>query len=287
MSRSWGWLASAPLFALALAAALAAAPARAEIVKLTILHTNDFHGRVDLAERVIATIRALRASHPNSLLLDAGDSFESKIPGVVENGGRDVVDFMNRAGYDGYTPGDNEFVKFRLEDVLANIKRFSFPTISSNLRVNGELLGLPFVVYERGGASVAVIGVYGDHKALAPLGVEELPQKDSVRKYVAALKGKVDFIVLLSHAGFERERGYAHGVPGIDVIVGGSTHAAMPPEVVDGALIVRAQAHGAGVGVLDLEVDTELKKLHAWHFELVPTKTAAVPVSPAPSAAPR
>jgi len=113
----------AAALALVLLAGLAAAPARAEIVELTILHTNDFHGRTDRAERVIATIRALRASHPISLLLDAGDTFESKIPGAVANGGREVVDFMNRAGYDGYAPGDNEFVEFRLEDVLANVRR--------------------------------------------------------------------------------------------------------------------------------------------------------------------
>jgi len=177
---------------------------------------------------------------------------------------------MNRAGYDGYTPGDNEFVDFHLDDVLANIRRYSFPTISSNLRVKGALIGLPFVAYERGGATLAVIGVYGDHKALARFGVEELSSKDSVRQYVEALKGKVDCIVLLSHAGAVRERGYARAIPGIDVIVGGSTHAALPPEVVGDTVIVRAQARGAAVGVLELEIDTESKKLHAWHFERVP-----------------
>ena len=268
----------AAALALVLLAGLAAVPARAEIVELTILHTNDFHGRVDRAELLIATIQALRASHPNSLLLDAGDTFESKIPGAVQTGGREVVDFMNRAGYDGYTPGDNEFVLFRLEDVLANIRRFAFPTISANLRVKGVPLGLPFVVYERGGASIAVIGVYGDHKALARYGVEELSSKDSVRQYVAALKGKVDCIVLLSHAGAERERGYAQAIPGIDVIVGGSTHAALDAAGVNDTVIVRAAARGAVVGVLDLEIDTDANRLRAWRFERAWTK-----LEPAPS----
>jgi len=270
------------LAALALTGSIAALPARAEIVKLTILHTNDFHGRMDRAESVIETLRRLRESHPDALLLDAGDTFESKVPGAVASGGKDVVAFLNRAGYDGYTPGDNEFVEFRLADVLANLQAFQFPTISSNLRVNGAPLGLPFVVYWRNGASVAVIGVYGDRKKLARFGVEELGSKESLRRYVEQLKGKVDLIVVLSHAGAERERAYAQAVPGIDVIIGGSSHAALPPEVVNGTLIVRAQAYGAAVGVSELEIDTTQKKLHAWRFERVPTQAPA----PAPGSGP-
>jgi 5'-nucleotidase len=272
---------------LVLAGGFSAAPARAGIVKLTILHTNDFHGRLDRADALLATIQGLRATHPQSLLLDAGDSFESKLPGAVESGGSAVVDFMNRAGYDGYTPGDNEFVLFRLADVLANIQRFRFPTISSNLRVKGAPLGVPFVIYERGGAKLAVIGVYGDHKSLAQFGVEELSSKKSVRRYVAELAGKVDCLVLLSHAGVDRERTYAKTIPGLDVIIGGSSHAPLPPEVVGGAVIVRAQSHGAAVGVLDLEIDTVAKKLHAWHFERVATPVAAPAPIAAPAEAPR
>jgi 2',3'-cyclic-nucleotide 2'-phosphodiesterase (5'-nucleotidase family) len=201
-------------------------------VRVAILHTNDFHGRLDRADRLIETLRALRARHPESILLDAGDAFESAAPGAVETGGRAMVDFMNRACYDGYTLGDNEFVDFRLEDVLANLKRMAFPTLSANLRVKGEPIALPYFVYERGGATIAVIGLYGDHKSLERFGVEELPAKKTAQDLVSALKGKVDCIVLLSHSGARRERGYAKAIPAIDVIVGGSTHAARDPEVV-------------------------------------------------------
>jgi 2',3'-cyclic-nucleotide 2'-phosphodiesterase (5'-nucleotidase family) len=275
MRRGWDARAAAALLAaLALASGLAGAPARAERVRVAILHTNDFHGRLERAEPVLETIRALRASHPESILLDAGDAFESKVAGSVETGGRAIVDFMNRAGYDGYTLGDNEFVDFRLEDVLANLKRFAFPTISANLRVKGEPIALPFFVYERGGATIAVIGVYGDHKSLARFGVEVVSSKHSVRELVSVLKGKVDCIVLLSHSGAKRERGYAKAIPGIDVIVGGSTHAALDPEVVGDTVIVRAAARGAAVGLLELEIDTERNRVQKWRFERVATRAA-------------
>jgi 2',3'-cyclic-nucleotide 2'-phosphodiesterase (5'-nucleotidase family) len=263
------------LLGLAGVVAMAAAPARAGVAKVAILHTNDFHHQLERADRVLETIRALRVRHPESILLDAGDAFDSKVPGAVETGGRAMVDFMNRAGYDGYTPGDNEFVDFRLSDVLANWKRFAFPTLAANLRVDGAPIALPYFVYERGGALVAVIGVYGDRKALARFGVDELSSKDTAREFVSALKGKVDCVVLLSHAGAKRERGYAAAVPGIDVIVGGSTHRPLDPEVVDETVIVRAAARGAAVGLLELEIDTDLDRVRTWRFERIPTSDAA------------
>jgi len=256
---------------LAAASAVAGGPARAGVVEVAILHTNDLHGRLDRAGRLLATIHALRARHPTSILLDAGDAFESKVPGAVESGGREMVEFMNGAGYDGRTPGDNEFVDFRLADVLANVKRLSFPTLAANLRVNGEPIGLPYMVYWRGGARLAVIGVYGDHKSLARFGVEELSARQTVRELVSALKGNVDCVVLLSHSGAKRERGYAKAIPGIDVIVGGSTHAALDPEVVGDTVIVRAEARGAAVGALVLEIDTDRHRLQKWRFERVST----------------
>jgi 2',3'-cyclic-nucleotide 2'-phosphodiesterase (5'-nucleotidase family) len=271
--------------ALLLGAALAGGEARAQIAKLAILHTNDFHARLDRAERVIETVRALRARHPASLLLDAGDAFESKVPGAVETGGRAMVDYMNRAGYDGWTFGDNEFVDFRLDDVLANVRRFAFPTLSANLRVKGEAIALPFFVYERAGATIAVIGVYGDQKALSRFGVEELSSKKTVRDYVAILKHKVDCVVLLSHAGAVRERGYAQAIPGIDVIIGGSTHAAREPEVVNGTVIVRAAARGTHVGLLDLAIDTERDRVQQWRFERVSTRPMPAAQAPSPARA--
>jgi 2',3'-cyclic-nucleotide 2'-phosphodiesterase (5'-nucleotidase family) len=260
--------------------ALSAALARAELAEVAILHTNDLHGQLDRAEALIATLHALREKHPASIQLDAGDAFESKLPGSVASGGREIVDFLNRAGYDGFTPGDNEFVDYRLSDVLANLKRLAFPALSANLRVNGEPIALPYFVYTRGGARLAVIGVYGDHKSLARFGVEELSVRRVVQPLVAALTGKVDCIVLLSHSGAERERGFAREIRGIDVIVGGSTHAARDPEVVNGTVIVRAQARGAAVGLLVLEIDTDQHRVKKWRFERVETGTAVVSPDP-------
>jgi 2',3'-cyclic-nucleotide 2'-phosphodiesterase (5'-nucleotidase family) len=276
-------LGRAAALALLLGTVLAAGAARAQVAKLAILHTNDFHMRLDRGERVIETVRALRARHPASILLDAGDAFESQVPGAVESGGREMVEFMNRAGYDGWTFGDNEFVDFRLEDVLANVRRFAFPTLSANLRVKGEPIAMPFFVYERAGATIAVIGVYGDRKALSRYGVEELSSKKSVRDYVLLLKHKVDCIVLLSHAGASREHGYAEAIPGIDVIIGGSTHAAREPEVVNGTVIVRAAARGTHVGLLELELDTAADRVARWRFERVPTAAVSAPPAPAPA----
>jgi 2',3'-cyclic-nucleotide 2'-phosphodiesterase (5'-nucleotidase family) len=116
--------------------------------------------------------------------------------------------------------------------------------------------------------------------SLARFGVEELSSKQTVRGLVSALEGKVDCIVLLSHAGAGRERGYAKAIPGIDVIVGGSTHAALDPQVVGKTVIVRAAARGAAVGALVLEIDTDRDRVQKWSFDRVPTGAAASPTEP-------
>jgi 2',3'-cyclic-nucleotide 2'-phosphodiesterase (5'-nucleotidase family) len=102
---------------------------------------------------------------------------------------------------------------------------------------------------------------------------------------VRRLAGKVDCVVLLSHAGAERERGYARAIEGLDVIVGGSTHAPREPEVVNGTVIVSAQARGVAVGLLELEIDTERDRVASWRFERVATQPPAAP-APQPSPAP-
>ena len=130
------------LLALALRRRLAAAPARPRSSKLTILHTNDLHGRArSRRARDRDDPRAAREPPGARSCSTPATPSRARSRAPVETGGRAVVDFMNRAGYDGYTPGDNEFVEFRLEDVLANVRRFSFPTLSANLRVKGRRSG--------------------------------------------------------------------------------------------------------------------------------------------------
>jgi sulfur-oxidizing protein SoxB len=84
---------------------------------------------------------------------------------------------------------------------------------------------------------------------------------DELQKLVTALRGtdKVDAVVLLSHNGMDVDLKLASRVSGIDVILGGHTHDAIPqPIAVSNAggttLVTNAGSNGKFLGVLDLEI---------------------------------
>src|SRR5205823_6179426 len=84
---------------------------------------------------------------------------------------------------------------------------------------------------------------------------------DELQKLVEALRNndKADAVVLLSHNGMDVDLKLASRVTGIDVILGGHTHDAIPqPVPVTNAggttLVTNAGSNGKFLGVLDLEI---------------------------------
>lgn len=244
MPRAWGIAVAAFLLT-------AGTSALAGSLDLTILHTNDVHGRLAAtppfgsictaehiaenkcrggAARLAGAISAVRAADGNVLLLDAGDQFQGTLF-YTHYKGQAAAQVMNRLGYDAMAVGNHEF-----DDgpaVLARFaKRINFPLLSSNMDISGDshLAGLvaPWAVFERGGERVGVIG----------LTTEETPNISSpgpdirFSKVARALKDAVasmekmgiDKIIALGHVGYERDMEMARTIDGIDIIVGGHSH---------------------------------------------------------------
>ena len=136
--------------------------------RITIMHTNDHHGRFwknadgeyGMAARktVIDSIRSeVAAAGGHSLLLDGGDVNT----GVPESDLQDAVpDFkgMNLLGYDAMAVGNHEFDKppvvLRMQRELAR-----FPMLSANIYSGGERLFAPYKIFDLGGVRVAVLGL--------------------------------------------------------------------------------------------------------------------------------
>ena len=75
---------------------------------LTVMHTNDTHGRVEMAPKRATAVKEIRANKPNALLVDAGDVFSGTLY-FNEFVGQADVEFMNYMGYDAMTFGNHEF----------------------------------------------------------------------------------------------------------------------------------------------------------------------------------
>ena len=218
---------------------------------LTILHTNDFHSRIEPinrydgscsaqdntageclggAARLATAIRVARAEAPNAVLVDGGDQFQGSLFYNWYKG-KATAEIMNVLGYDAMTVGNHEF-----DDGPEVLRGFmdavGFPVLMSNADVSAEpaLAGalMPSTVIERGGHRYGLIG-------LAPVNTPELSSPgpnirfidpaEAVRSEIVKFSDQgIDRIIVLSHSGHGTDQRIAAMVDGIDVIVGGHSN---------------------------------------------------------------
>jgi 5'-nucleotidase/UDP-sugar diphosphatase len=242
-----------PRAALALAAAalLLAACAGAPMApaersyKVTILHTNDHHGRFwrnddgeyGLAARktLIDAIRAeVKASGGHSLLLDGGDVNT----GVPESDTQDAEpDFkgMQLLGYDAMAIGNHEFDKplAVLEKQRGWIK---FPMLAANIYKDGKRMFQPYHVFNLDGLKIAVVGMTTDDtwKMVDPEGIKGVEFRKpaaEAAKIMGELKSNAHVVIAATHMGHytNGQSGVnapgdvemARQVKGFDLIIGG------------------------------------------------------------------
>jgi 5'-nucleotidase / UDP-sugar diphosphatase len=214
-------------------------------VKLTVLHTNDHHGRFwknsdgeyGMAARktLIDSVRAeVKAAGGHTLLLDGGDVNT----GVPESDTQDAEpDFkgMKLLGYDAMTFGNHEFDK-PLSVLSKQIGWAGFPMLSANIYKDGQRLFKPYEVFDRGGLKIAVVGLTTDDtaKMVDPVNIAGVEFRKPAREAAALmpeLKSKAHVVIAATHMGHytngargvnaEGDVEMAREVKGFDLIVGG------------------------------------------------------------------
>ena len=132
---------------------------------VTVLHTNDVHGRMVeddrngvIGDALLSGIVNDYRSKGTTLVFDSGDSFQ----GLPSSKGEDMATVMNAVGYDAMTVGNHEF-DFGLDQLRRLSKQINFPIITSNVYVNGVRLFQPSTIVDKtpgvDGDEVVVIGV--------------------------------------------------------------------------------------------------------------------------------
>ena len=219
------------------------------------------YGRMGGLDRIARMVERIRAERPGAcLLLDSGDSWQGSFT-ALHTKGADVIDVMEHLKPDAMT-GHWEFT-YGAARVSEAIKELSYAFLAGNVvDATWEEPVFPSTAFfERGGVKVAVIGQAFPYTPIAnprymipdwSFGIRE----ELVQSHVHAARAKgAGLVVLLSHNGFDVDAKLASRVRGIDVILTGHTHDALPEVYQVGrTLLIASGANGKFLSRLDLDV---------------------------------
>ena len=220
------------------------------------------YGRVGGLDRVATVINAIRADRPDAILLDGGDTWHGSYT-CYKTQGQDMVNVMNALKPDAMT--------FHWEFTLGSdrvaelVEGLPFAALGQNI-FDAEWdeptdLFPPYKMFERGGTKIAVIGQAFPYMPIAnprwmfpeySFGIRD----ENMAAMVEEVRSQgAECVVVLSHNGFDVDKKMAGVVPGIDVILSGHTHDALPePVVVGDTIIVPSGSNGKFVSRVDLDI---------------------------------
>ncbi|MGH7444533.1 MAG: 5'-nucleotidase C-terminal domain-containing protein, partial [Longimicrobiales bacterium] len=283
-------------------------------VRLRVIATNDFHGRLEAEHPSWADGRplggaAILASYFRLerdgfrgpvILLDGGDVMQgTPISNLTE--GRSTVDYFNRVGYGGSAIGNHEF-DWTIDVLKQRIEQAGFPWLSANIFVAGTDSApswvQPTALVDVDGTTVGIIGLSTEQTpdVTRPSNVSGLEFRDgaaAIDRWVPLLRARgADFVVVIAHAGAlcrtpttecsSEIIDWARRVTARpDLIVAGHTHRVARTRE-NGIPIVETGSYGTRYGVVDLErisadsVDAWIRGTPAaWHWRVAPDTAVA------------
>lgn len=264
-----------------------------DVLKLTILHTNDTHSRIDplplnfpnyggmggFAKRA-ELVKQIRAIEKNVLLLDAGDIFQGT-PYFNLFGGELELKLMSKLDYDAATMGNHDFDN-GIEGFHKVLPNASFPFVCSNYNFENTLLNngtKPYIVLSKNNIKIGIYGLGIELQGLVlPTLYGETKYYDALTKALEIEKRlksdeKCDLIICLSHLGFEygskkmSDRILAKETYFTDIIIGGHTHSFIEEKVEEknkqnqAVLISQVGFAGIKLGRIDVYFEPFKKKM--------------------------
>jgi sulfur-oxidizing protein SoxB len=233
------------------------------------------YGKMGGLDRVASVIKSIRSSREDKmLLLDGGDTWQGS---YVSNKtlGADMVQIMNQLKPDAMTAHwEFTYGEDRVKEITETLP---FPLLGSNIfdKEWEEPAYEHTKMFERGGVKIAVIGQAFPYLPIAnpgwmfpslSFGIREETLQANVD---AARKDGAQLVILLSHNGFDVDRKLASRLKGVDVILTGHTHDAIPePVKVDETMLIASGSNGKFVSRLDLDVQGG--KVNGFRYKLIP-----------------
>ncbi len=264
--------------------------AKGDIKRITILHTNDQHSRIEpfemdggkfqgqggFANRA-AIINKIRSEEKNVLLLDSGDIWQGTPYFNMYQGSLEFK-LMSEMKYDASTIGNHDF-DLGMEGFAKQLPLANFPFLCANYDFKNTPLKdktQPYKIFHVDGIKVGVFGLGIELKGLVPKAlygetVYEEPIA-AANKIAAELRNdhKCDLVICLSHLGYKYPNKKVSDIDlalngsNIDLILGGHTHTFFPfPEEYKNAAgkkVILNQVGWAGILLGRLDFYFEQKK---------------------------
>ncbi len=283
----------------------AQSPSGSEPQRITILHTNDHHGRFwnnpfgeyGMAARktLIDRIRAEVSAEGGYVLLLSGGDINTGIPESDMLDAEPDFKGMTLLGYDAMAVGNHEFDN-PLEVIRKQQSWANFPFLAANIYdSDGQRLFQPYQLFDLGGVSVAVVG-------FTTKSTEVIGNRDNIegikftwpeQEFAALIPelSEADLVISVTHMGHHdgdmgNDISLAESTDAIDLIVGGHSAEAVcvdergqliadylpgqdcVPDFVNGTWILQAQDWGKYLGRADLLVSDNGAEL--LDYQLIP-----------------
>ncbi|MEM0934830.1 MAG: thiosulfohydrolase SoxB [Pseudomonadota bacterium] len=234
------------------------------------------YGRMGGMDRVATVVNAIRADRPDALLLDGGDTWHGSYT-CYHTAGQDMVNVMNALRPDAMT-FHWEFTLGQ-ERVRELVRGLPFDALGQNIfdAMWDEPAEdyKPYAMYERGGTLVAVIGQAFPYMPIAnpgwmfpdyTFGIRD----ENMQAIVDEVRGLgAGCVVVLSHNGFDVDKKMAGIVSGIDVILSGHTHDALPEPVLVGETVIQPSGSN-GKFVTRIDLDIRDGRMMGYRTKLIP-----------------
>lgn len=244
------------------------------------------YGKVGGFAYLATLINQIREQRPNrTLLLDGGDTWQGSATSLWTNA-QDMVDACKLLGVDVMT-GHWEFTfgEKRVKEIIEKDFKGNIEFLAQNVNdaTWGEPIFKPYTIRELNGIPVAIIGQAFPYTPIAhprhmfpdwSFGIKD----DQLQKMVDEVRGKgAQVVAVLSHNGADVDLKMATRVRGVDVILGGHTHDAVPkPAVVKNSggqtLVINSGSNAKFLSVLDLKVADG--KVRGYRYKLLPVFTS-------------
>ena len=244
------------------------------------------YGKLGGLDHTTTLIKAIRSERGDDkvLLLDGGDTWQGSYTSL-QTQGADMVEVMRALRTEAMV-GHWEFT-FGQDRLKELIDKLGYPFLGGNVFDTewDEPVFESTAFFEKGGVSIAVIGQHFPYTPIAnpsymvngwSFGIRPEVLQKNVNK---AKKQGAEIVVLLSHNGFDVDQKLASMIDGIDVILTGHTHDAIPKGIrIKDTLLLSSGSHGKYLGRVDLKVKNG--KVVDTSSNLIPIFSDIIPPDP-------